>query len=70
MKILAAFLLCGSLGAAPVMLKIRIKPSVANSTIEIPLEKYVAAVLAGECSTFRSGEAMKAMAVAAMLSRP
>ena len=31
----------------------------------MPLEQYVAAVLAGECSTFRSDEAIKAMAVAA-----
>ncbi len=31
----------------------------------MPLEPYVAAVLAGECSTFRSDEGIKAMAVAA-----
>jgi stage II sporulation protein D len=48
-----------------VTLKVRVKPALANSTIEMPLEKYVAAVLAGESSTFRSDEAMKAMAVAA-----
>jgi len=31
----------------------------------MPLEKYVAAVLAGESSVFRSGEALRAMAIAA-----
>ena len=32
---------------------------------ELPLERYVAAVLAGESSVFQSPEALKAMAVAA-----
>jgi stage II sporulation protein D len=64
-KTLAALLLCGVLSAAPVTLKVRLKPAIANSTIEMPLEKYVAAALAGESSVFRSDEAMKAMAVAA-----
>ena len=45
---------------APPALKVRVK----STTIEMPLEQYVAAVLAGECSTFRSDEAIKAMAVA------
>jgi stage II sporulation protein D len=34
-------------------------------TVRMPLEEYVAAVLAGESSTFTSEEALKAMAVAA-----
>ncbi|MCI0402144.1 MAG: SpoIID/LytB domain-containing protein [Acidobacteria bacterium] len=34
-------------------------------TVTIPLEEYVAGVLAGEASSFRSGESLKAMAVAA-----
>jgi stage II sporulation protein D len=42
-------------------LKVRIK----SATVEMALEQYVAAVLAGECSTFRSDEGIKAMAVAA-----
>jgi stage II sporulation protein D len=42
-------------------LKVRIKSTV----VEMPLERYVAAVLAGECSTFRNDEAVMAMAVAA-----
>ena len=47
--------------AAPGTLKVRVK----SATIEMALEQYVAAVLAGECSTFRSDEGIKAMAVAA-----
>jgi stage II sporulation protein D len=56
-----ALLLCPGLIAAPGTLKVRVK----SATIEMALEQYVAAVLAGECSTFRSDEAIKAMAVAA-----
>ena len=58
---LLAILLCPTLAAAPGTLKVRVK----SATIEMPLEQYVAAVLAGECSTFRSDEGIKAMAVAA-----
>ena len=54
-----AFLL--PLAAAPPTLKVRI----AQTTLDMPVERYVAAVLAGESSTFRSDEALKAMAVAA-----
>jgi stage II sporulation protein D len=56
-----ALLLCPTLAGAPATLKVRVK----SAMIEMPLEQYVAAVLAGECSTFRSAEAIKAMAVAA-----
>jgi stage II sporulation protein D len=56
-----ALVFCATLTAAPATLKVRIQ----SATIEMPLEQYVAAVLAGECSTFRSEEAIKAMAVAA-----
>ena len=57
-----AALACGTLAAAtPVTLKVRIKSAI----VEMPLDQYVAAVLAGECSTFRSDEGIKAMAVAA-----
>ncbi|MEI9974025.1 MAG: SpoIID/LytB domain-containing protein [Ignavibacteriota bacterium] len=51
--------------SAQTVLKIRAQPSVNRTTIELPLEEYVAAVLAGEASTLRSDEALKAMAVAA-----
>jgi stage II sporulation protein D len=59
--VLLALLACATLTAAPGTLKVGVK----STTIEMPLEQYVAAVLAGECSTFRSDEAIKAMAVAA-----
>jgi stage II sporulation protein D len=49
----------------PVTIRVRLQPSVSKATLDIPLEKYVAAVLAGESSVLRSDEAMKAMAVAA-----
>ena len=62
MSRLAALLVCATLAAAaPGTLKVRVK----SATVEMPLEQYVAAVLAGECSTFRSDEGVKAMAVAA-----
>ncbi len=62
MKPLLALLFCAALAfAAPGTLKVRLK----SATIEMSLDQYVAAVLAGECSTFRSDEAIKAMAVAA-----
>jgi len=51
--------------AAPQPLKVRPQPGVNSTTIELPLEKYVAAVLAGEASVLESDEALKALAVAA-----
>jgi stage II sporulation protein D len=42
-----------------------LKVRIGQTIVEMPLEKYVAAVLAGESSSFRSDEALKAMAVAA-----
>ena len=50
---------------AQTVLKVRPQPAVDRTTIELPLEKYVAAVLAGEGSVLRSDEALKALAVAA-----
>lgn len=51
--------------AAPQTLKVRPQPDVNSAIIELPLEKYVAAVLAGEGSVLQSDEALKALAVAA-----
>jgi stage II sporulation protein D len=51
------------LPAAPLILKVQI--SSPSGVVEIPLETYVAAVLAGESGVFRSNDALKAMAVAA-----
>ncbi len=42
-----------------------VKVRIGKQTLELPLEKYVAGVLAGEAAVFRSDEALKAMAVAA-----
>jgi stage II sporulation protein D len=50
---------------AQTVLKVRPQPSVNRTTIDLPLERYVAAVLAGEGSVLRSDEALKALAVAA-----
>ena len=49
------------LAAAPATVKVRN----GGKIVEIPMERYVAAVLAGESSVFQSDEALKAMAVAA-----
>ncbi len=58
---LAIALLASLLQAAPPSVRVRD----GNSTVELSLDQYVTAVLAGECSVFRSPEAIKAMAVAA-----
>ncbi len=58
--ILILFAAASSRAAEPVV-RVRVR----ETTVEAPLERYVAAVLAGESSIFRSGEALKAMAVAA-----
>jgi len=50
---------------AQTILRVRPQPAVNRTTVEVPLEKYVAAVLAGEASVLRSDEALKTMAVAA-----
>jgi stage II sporulation protein D len=42
-----------------------VRVRIAGRTVELPREGYVAGVLAGESSVFRSDEALKAMAVAA-----
>ncbi|MBS1856874.1 MAG: SpoIID/LytB domain-containing protein [Acidobacteria bacterium] len=46
-------------------LRIRLKPAVDSTVIEMSLERYVAAVVAAEAGSLASGEALKAMAVAA-----
>ena len=50
---------------AQITYKVRLAASEGGGVVDLPAEKYVAAVLAGESSTFRSDEALKAMAVAA-----
>ena len=53
------------LAAASVMLKVQLHSAKGTSVVELPLERYVASVLAGESSVFQSTDALKAMAVAA-----
>src|SRR5580658_5479849 len=53
------------LPAAEDSLKVRVWSPKGYSIVDVPIEKYVAAVLAGESSLFKSDEALKAMAVAA-----
>lgn len=45
--------------------KVQLRTAHGTRVVSLPLERYVAAVLAGESSVFRSSEALKAMAVAA-----
>jgi stage II sporulation protein D len=56
--------LCPALSAAD-NIKVQVQTQSGLKVIELPLERYVAAVLAGESSVFQSPEALKAMAVAA-----
>src|SRR6266511_4955582 len=51
--------------AAAIPSTVRVRVAAPGRTIDLPLERYVAAVVAGESSVFRSAEALKAMAVAA-----
>ena len=61
-----AFVLSSTLHAAePAMLRVQVRNAAGAQIVEVPLEKYVAAALAGESALFRSAEATKAMAVAA-----
>jgi stage II sporulation protein D len=46
-------------------LKVQVRTGTGTHIIELPLEQYVAGVLAGESSVFQSADALKAMAVAA-----
>ena len=46
-------------------LRVRLKPALDAATVEMPLERYVAAVVAGEAGALESDEALRAMAVAA-----
>jgi stage II sporulation protein D len=67
MKIWLVLLLLGTrqLAAAPPTVKVRLGPSNGTGIVDMPLERYVAAALAGESGGFQSDEALKAMAVAA-----
>ena len=64
-RIIIAALLAAGLCGAQVIYKVRLPSEEGGRIVELPAEEYVAGVLAGESSTFRSVEALKAMAVAA-----
>ncbi len=61
----AALVLALALPMAAATLKVQVWTPRGYRVVELPVEKYVAAALAGESSVFRSPEAMKAMAIAA-----
>lgn len=63
--VLFAGLLSISLGGAePGILRVKLTQRDGGKIVDIPVERYVAAVVGGESSAFRSNEALKAMAVA------
>ncbi len=62
---LLALVAISALPAAENTVRIQIQKGRDAKIVELPLERYVAAVLAGESSVFQSQEALKAMAVAA-----
>jgi stage II sporulation protein D len=64
-RLLLAAVILPCVLCAQITYKIRLTMSEGGGVIDLPAEKYVAAVLAGESSTFRSDEALKAMAIAA-----
>src|SRR5262245_16811296 len=64
-RALVALVVCTGIGLAQTTLRIRLKPAVDGATVEMPLEQYVAAVVAAEAGSLSSAEALRAMAVAA-----
>lgn len=59
------FVLVGLSCSAEVTYRIRLTANESNRVVVVSAEQYVAAVLAGEASTFQNEEALKAMAIAA-----
>ncbi len=64
-RILISAIVLAACCRAQVSYKVRLTNSEDNKIVEVPAERYVAGVLAGESSTFRTDEALKAMAVSA-----
>ena len=60
-----ALALAVPLCATPLTVKVRVPTARGAAVLDLPLERYVAGVLAGESSLFRSDAALRAMAVAA-----
>jgi len=65
MRLCLLLVLAFPLSAAMPTCKVRVETPRGAEVIELPLERYVAGVLAGESSVFRSDAAFEAMAVAA-----
>ena len=61
----AIAILAVSLATAQPSFRVHLSAADGGGVAQVPLERYVAGVLAGESSVFRSSEALKAMAVAA-----
>ena len=64
-RLLLAAVILPCVLCAQVKYKVRLTASEGGRVVDLPAERYVAAVLAGESSTFHSDEALKAMAIAA-----
>jgi stage II sporulation protein D len=62
-RTLSLGLVLAAASSAQPTLKVRIKPSQPSTTMDVPVERYVAATVAAESSEFKSDEALKAMAV-------
>ncbi|HEY1759580.1 MAG TPA: SpoIID/LytB domain-containing protein [Bryobacteraceae bacterium] len=65
MILLLLFLPLAETAIAQNSIKVQVRTQSGAKLVDLPLERYVAAVLAGESSIFQSKEALKAMAVAA-----
>jgi stage II sporulation protein D len=63
--LLIALFAISTLAASENTVRVQIQNGRDAKIVELPIEQYVAAVLAGESSVFQSQEALKAMAVAA-----
>ncbi len=64
-RLLWILIACAGICGAQVTYKVRLTSNEGGRIVELPSEEYVAGVLAGESSVFRSDQALKAMAVAA-----
>ncbi len=68
-RAIAALAVCAAIacaqGGTAAHFKVRLTAEDGGATVDLPMERYVAGVLAGESGVFKSEEALKAMAVAA-----
>lgn len=64
-RVLWILVLCVEAGVAQVTYKVELTANEGNRVVKLAAEQYVAGVLAGESSVFRSDQALEAMAVAA-----